>query len=198
MTAFQRHVTCLLLIFGTGSAVAHPLQAQTFASSPNWWAVGSTGIADESAASQVSFNGAAVGLRSTAPVNTVAVVRYPVSLVPSLLLWHTYFNQLVAVGLPRLTLAMSFAKNDDGAYVSATLKRVRLEDGVETAMTGVNTLSSVPGTSQQTLTRTIDCGEACVNPELYAYYVEVVVWNAYSTSRPQMFTVRVNLLRASS
>ena len=87
---------------------------------------------------------------------------------------------------------MTFRKPDDKAHASATLKRVRLSDGLVSSVASVNT-GVPPGTAAQQSERTVSCGEdvPCVNPYEYAYYIELVLWKPESTNDPQVVGLRV-------
>ena len=88
---------------------------------------------------------------------------------------------------------MTFRKPDEGSYASATLKRMRLSDGVVTSVASVNTLASLPTTAAQQAERSVSCGEdvACINPYQYAYYVELVLWKPERTNDPRVVALRV-------
>jgi hypothetical protein len=92
-----------------------------------------------------------------------------------------------------LKLTMTFVKNDDGAYVSAALKRVRLSDGLETTLAGVNSLAAFPAPGVQTEQRTVACSAGCIDPSQYAYWVEGVLWKPAATSDPKLTALRVHL-----
>jgi hypothetical protein len=185
-----------LVIITVGLALAPAattLRAQSVNAGSNWWAVGSTGIADESTASLVSFEGAAASLRPSSPAGTVATVRYPVSLAPGLLYVDAATSYIYSSLFTRLRLTMTFVKNDDGAYVAAALKRIRLSDGVETSMAGTNSMAAFPAATVQAVDRTITCAAGCIDPSRYAYYVEVTLWAPAATSDPQLSALRVHL-----
>lgn len=168
---------------------ATPALAQIAASSSNlnWSAAGSTGIVDESSAGLVTLDGAAASIRPTAPAQTVAVLRYPVT---SVLPYGANLN-LGTVFFRTYTIALTFQKNDEQAYAAATLKRVRLSDGFTTSMSGVSSLGTLPGPVPQVLARTFNCTEACFDPISFAYYVEVVLWKPLATSDPRALGLRI-------
>jgi len=182
------HIACA----GLGLLLsAEQASAQVFTGASAWSVAGSTGVADESSTSLVAFdNTAGVAFRPTAPAGSIAIIRYPVSFLPSTRYdvftgWSYVFNHL--------RLAMTFRKPDDDSYASATLKRVRLSDGVVTSMTSVNTFGYLPGTNAQQSEWTIACGEsACISPSEYAYFIELVLWKPQIANAPKVVALRVH------
>jgi hypothetical protein len=169
-----------------------PARAQVFTGAPAWSVAGSTGIADDDSTSIVSFgNTGGVGIKLAAPAGSIAVLRYPVSFLPSLVYGvHTGFYST----LDRLRLTMTFRKPDDTSYASATLKRVRLSDGVVSSVASVNTFGFPPGAAAQQSDKTVSCGDEvpCISPYEYAYYIELVLWKPDSTNDPQVIGLRVS------
>ena len=162
-----RSLTGLVLLVGVGllfDAAGTTVQAQTYNTGWTWSSIGSAGVPDESVAPLVSLAGASVSLRSTAPAGTVAVVRYPVTFTSGLFVYNQPLNGVIyTYPYQGLRLTMFFQKNDDGAYASAILKRVRLSDGVESSVAGVNSLSSFPAPAVQSVERSIGCAAGCID-----------------------------------
>jgi hypothetical protein len=164
---------------------------------PVWSAAGPTGVPDETSTSLLAFDAAAVGFVSSAPAASVAVLRYPVGTM------HTsqpYFGVVDGdryswyTPYTHLKVSLSFLKPDEGAYASATLKRVRVSDGIVESVSSVNTLSHVSSGGVQVVERTIACpAEGCFRPDLFAYYIEVVLWKQFAASSPRVFVVRTTL-----
>jgi hypothetical protein len=193
MTTFRRSLFVQAAAAGLALALsAAPARAQALSGVPAWSTAGSTGIVDDANTSIVAFgNTGGVSLKPTAPAGSIAVVRYPVSFLPT----HLY-NDIGSVGyfaFDHLRLSMTFRKPDENSYASATLKRVRLSDGVVSSVASVNTFGSLPGASVQQSERTIGCGDevACVNSYEYAYFIELVLWKPESTNDPQVVGLRV-------
>jgi hypothetical protein len=174
--------------------IAAPLEAQTrpFA----WSTVASAGTVDEASTSLVLLDAGSVGFRPTAPAGSVAVIRYPLSSLPS---GSAFFNPPVGYEVfysyVRLVLTLSFRKNDDNAYAAAAVKRVRLADGQTNTVAGVNSLAYFPGGDVQHDERIVGCSAPpyCYAPAEYAYFVEVVIWKPQATSDPKVVGVRVHL-----
>lgn len=171
-----------------------PVRAQAFSGVAAWSSVGATGVADESSTAIVAFdNTGGAGVKPAAPAGSIAILRYPVSFLPS----HWY---VVNIGsyhvLDRLKLTMSFRKPDEGSYAFATLKRMRLSDGVVSSVASVSSLAAIPAAAVQQDERTVSCGEdvPCINPYEYAYYVEVVLWKPEGTNNPQVLGLRIHTL----
>jgi hypothetical protein len=171
---------------------AEPASAQWYGAAA-WSVAGSTGVVDESSTSIVMFdNTAGVAFRATAPAGSVATIRYPVSSLPWGTIWrpgditHIYPNS-------RLRLSMTFRKPDDNSYAAATLKRVRVSDGVVSSLASVNSFGYFPSPDVQLSERTISCGEdACVSPSEYAYYIELVLWKPEIANDPRVVALRVH------
>jgi hypothetical protein len=182
-------LVALGFLFGPGSAA---VQAQTYESGWTWSSIGSAGMADESVAALVSFAGASVSLRSSAPAGTVAVIRYPVTFSSGRFVhYQPAFQYIFTSPFQELRLTMFFQKNDDGAYASAILKRVRLSDGVESSVAGVNSLSSFPASGVQSVERSIGCSGGCIDLTQYAYYIEAVLWKPAVGNDPKLTVIRV-------
>ncbi|HEY7500441.1 MAG TPA: hypothetical protein VH740_18105 [Vicinamibacterales bacterium] len=183
-TVLASSAAALLLLLS-----AQPAGAQSFSGAAAWSSAGATGIADESSTSIVAFdNAGGVGIKLTAPAGSVAVLRFPVSFLPSL--WNT--GPLLE--LDHLKLTMTFRKPDDASYASATLKRVRVSDGAVSSMASVNTFGFLPAAAAQQSERAINCGEdvVCINPYEYAFYVELVLWKPETTSDPRVVALRIH------
>jgi hypothetical protein len=178
-------------VFCTGLAIllsAEPARAQLWHTA--WSAPGSTGVVDESNTSIVTFDSIAAALRATASAGSVAVIRYPVTSLPS----AVYVPGLGAyVPLVHLRLTMAFQKPDEGSYAAATLKRVRLSDGVASLVASVNSVAHVPAGGTQLEERAIVCATACFQPFEYAYYVEVVLWKPDITNNPKVVSLWVSV-----
>jgi hypothetical protein len=176
----------LAVLFG-----AAPARAQALVSAAAWSVAGSTGVVDESSTSLVAFdNTGGVSIKLTAPAGSVAVVRYPVSFLPT----HTYgIHTGFYDTLDTVSLVMTFRKPDDNSYASATLKRVRVSDGVVSSVASVNTFASVPAAAAQQVEKTTSCGEnePCINTYTYAYYIELVLWKPDATNDPKAIALRV-------
>jgi hypothetical protein len=138
-----------------------------------WTVSGSTGIVDEADTSEVRFDTAAVGFRPTAPAQSIAVIRYPVS-------------QVIAPGC--LRLSMSYERPDDWSYAAATLKRIQLTDGATSVVTSVNAWEQPPAANTQIIERETPHGW---DYSLFAYYVEVVLWKPEATNNPRVVGLRV-------
>jgi hypothetical protein len=174
-----------LVLVSTGLTASG--QVPEVISKHNWSAAGSTGVADEDSAAAIRLDTASASIRTTAPAQTVAVLRYPVAgVVGSEVNFYVgwVFND-------NYTLSLTFQKNDDQAYAAATLKKVRLSDGFTTSMSGVNSMAAAASPSPQTATRTFACSGVCFNTKDFAYYVEVVLWKPLATSDPKVFGLSV-------
>jgi hypothetical protein len=194
MQKFRRSHLLLGHIAATGLALvvtAEPARAQVFTGAAAWSVAGSTGAVDDDSTAIVSFgNTGGVSIKLTAAAGSIAVLRYPVSFLPSLVYEvHSGFYST----LDRLRLTMTFRKPDDSSYASATLRRVRLSDGVVSSVASVNTVGFGPGAAAQLSERTVSCGDEvpCVSPSEYAYYIELVLWKPESTNDPQVVALRV-------
>lgn len=188
------HTAALTLALMT---LATSVWAQTLSYGSVWSSAGSVGIVDESHTSLVSLNGATAALRPTAAAGSAVYLRYPVSLVPGAL-YATVFEvpSTTWTGLSfftRLKFTVTFQKNDDGAYVVASLKRLRLSDGVVSTLAAADSGSSFAMPGVQSVDRTITCAAGCADPLQYAYFVEAAVWKAWATSDPRLAALRVHL-----
>lgn len=149
---------------------------------PTWTATGSTGLVDEADTGEVTFDSVGVAFRTTAPAQSVAVIRYPISLVPV----AQYTNYSAHT---RVVLAMAYQRPDDWSYAVATLKRVRLADGTTSALGSVNAWDNPPSPGTQVVEKSISCQSVCFTGE-YAYYVEVSLWRPYATNNPRVVALR--------
>ena len=69
----------------------HPARAQGFSGVAAWSVAGSTGVVDDDSTSIVSLgNSGGVSIKLTAPAGSIAVLRYPVSFLPSLIYTATF------------------------------------------------------------------------------------------------------------
>ena len=182
--------TCVLystfaLLFGVERAEAQ------WGGTPAWTAVGSTGIVDEADTSEIAFSTTAVGFKSTAPAQAMAVVRYPVSLLPSDVTF--YREGWYVFPFTRFTLTMLYERPDEGSYAAATLKRVRLADGTTSALMTVSAFDNLPAPGTQLTDKTLTCSSLCFDPSEYAYYVEVVLWKPEVANNPKVVALRVML-----
>ena len=89
---------------------------------------------------------------------------------------------------------MTFRKPDDDSDASATLKRVRVSDGVVSSMASLNTFGFLPAAAAQQAEKKISCGEnnPCILPYDYAYYIELVLWKPEITNDPKVVALRVD------
>jgi hypothetical protein len=156
-------------------------EAQSYAEA--WSAPGSTGVVDESSLSLVSLNGTSASFRASAPAGSVATIRYSVTSLSPIDFFGRIRNRI------RLTLA--FQKNEDGAYASAMLKRIRLADGAVSLVASINSLELLPGSGVQIAERTVTCASGCFLADDYAYFIEVVLWKPYATNAPRVVALRV-------
>jgi hypothetical protein len=163
-----------------------------------WSSPGSAGVADESSVPLVTFDHAKAAVRPSAPAGSLVWLRYPIFLsrtwsvaipdpsgnTPGIFQSGYYINA---------KLTLSFQRNDEGALILALLRRVRLSDGETTTMTAVDGLSSPPSPGVQTVSKNLYCAEGCVQPDQYAYWVEVALWKVNATSDPKIVAVGVHL-----
>jgi hypothetical protein len=169
------------------------LEAQAFGGA-HWSAPASVGTVDESSTAQVLLDQAKVSMRPSAAAGTVVYLRYPVSIVP-------YWLHHVAQTEPYvhaedyyngLTFKMSFQKNEDGAFIVAGLRRVRLSDGENVLLTALDNGMAPTGAGVQQVMRTVTCEGGCF-PLEHAYFVEVALWKARATADPKLVSLGVTL-----
>ena len=182
-------VLCALLLLDAENTHAQ------LASLGSWTAAGSTGIVDEADVSEVVFDTAGVALRLTAPAQARAVLRYPITFAPAGSYSLIFDGEQIIYSFrssPTVRLALTYERPDEWAYAAATLKRVRLADGITSVLGSVNAwdLPLAPGT--QTVEKTIACAPACFFPGgEFAYYIEVILWKPYAPSNPRVVAVRL-------
>jgi hypothetical protein len=140
-------------------------------------ASGSTGIVDEADVSEVAFDTTGVRFRSTAPAQSVAVIRYPV-------------NFHLRDAATHLELTMSYQRPDEGSFAVATIKRVRLANGVTSVVGSVNAWETAPGPGVQMVTKSFACDSGCWFGE-YVYHVEVQLWKPEVTNSPRVVGLRL-------
>ena len=172
------------------ATLAHtPAEAQYYGQAL-WSAPGSTGIVDESSTSLVVLDTTSASFNPAAPAGSLATIRYPMTSLPrgpDLLA-----NGFVYTGTwRRLKLALAFEKNEEGAYASAALKRVRLADGTVSTLASVSSVQHIPGAGIQLAERWIVCDSGCLNASEYAYFVEVLLWRPFGTSNPRVVALQV-------
>ena len=179
------------LVAVMAATLAHtPAEAQWYGQAL-WSAPGSTGIVDESSTSLVVLDTTNASFNPAAPAGSLATIRYPMTSLPRGpdLLAHGF----VYTGTwSRLKLALAFEKNEEGAYASAALKRVRLADGTVSTVASVSSVQHIPGAGIQLAERRIVCDSGCLNAFEYAYFVEVLLWKPYASSNPRVVALQVH------
>jgi hypothetical protein len=173
------------------TTLAHaPAEAQQWYGHALWSAPGSTGIVDESSTSLVVLDTASVSFNPAAPAGSLATIRYPMTSLPAGP--DVFLNGFLFVGnWRRLKLALAFEKNEEGAYASAALKRVRLADGAVFTVASVSSVQHIPGPGVQLAERRIVCDSGCLNTFEYAYFVEVLLWRPFGTNNPRVVALQV-------
>jgi hypothetical protein len=193
MSRMRFHTWIGLVALFTATFADAPAEAQQWAGQAVWSAPGSTGIIDDSSTSRVVFDSTGASFHPAAPVGSVATIRYPVTSLPG---GPDYYVSstigYISIGVwRRLKLALAFEKNDDGAYSSATLKRVRLVDGEISTVAAISSIQHIPGAGIQLAERRIVCDGGCLNPSEYAYFAEVLLWRQFGTSNPRVVALQV-------
>jgi hypothetical protein len=173
------------------ATLAHtPAQAQQWYGQALWSAPGSTGIVDESSTSLVVFDTTSASFNPAAPAGSLATIRYPMTSLPAGP--DVFLNGFIFTGTwRRLKLALAFEKNDEGAFASAALKRVRLADGTVSTVASVSSVQHIPAAGIQLAERRIVCDSGCLNSFEYAYFVEVLLWRQFGTSTPRLVALQV-------
>lgn len=152
-----------------------------------WKTVGSAGAIDDSSVGLLTVEGAAAWFRTTAPAQSIGVLRYPIDRIAS----YTCINGSCG-NYPKLTLKLTFVKNDDQAYVSAVIYRVNPSNGAVSSYRAVNTLDAPAGSGGQSVSRTFTCGGSpCFDPA-FIHYVEVVLWKPLATSAPKFIAFSID------
>jgi hypothetical protein len=191
MSAMWFRMRIGLVVLMAATFADTPAEAQQWLGQAVWSAPGSTGIVDESSASRVVFDTTSASFNPAAPAGSLATIRYPVTSLPRGPDYVTPNGFVFTGAWPRLKLALAFEKNDEGAYASATLKRVRLVDGEVSTVAAVSSVQHIPGAGIQLAERRIVCDGGCLNPSEYAYFVDVLLWRQFGTSNPRVVALQV-------
>lgn len=177
-------LTLALAILAASSTT--PVAAQDLYSPlANWSAVGSAGAMDDSSVGLLTTEGAAAWFRPTAPAQSIGVLRFPIDRITSGICVNGFCGTY-----PKLTLNLTFVKNDEQAYVSAVIYRVNPANGAVSSYRAVNTLDAPAGLGGQSVSRTFSCASACFDTASI-YYVEVVLWKPLATSAPKLIALSI-------
>lgn len=181
-----RSLSPLTLALIVLAASAAPVAAQDpYGPLSKWSAVGSAGAMDDSSVGLLTIEGAAAWFRTTAPAQSIGVLRFPIDRITS----YVCVNGSCG-NYPKLTMNLTFVKNDEQAYVSAVIYKVNPTNGAVSSYRAVNTLDAPAGQGGQSVSRTFTCSSPCFDPA-FIHFVEVVLWKPLATSAPKLIALSI-------